>query len=79
MLFSEIRGRAKDEQGPAGTWDANRGKYGEKKRDVGLPVGVGLKPGRSARMLSLQQLKGEQVVTPTEATVTFGTDDFAKK
>lgn len=70
---TRIADRARDEAGPDGDWPANRGNYGERKRAKGLPVGVGLKQDGSARMLSLQEIAGEQEITPSSASMSFGT------
>jgi hypothetical protein len=60
------------------TLAANRGEYGEEKRDAGLPVGIGLDEDRSDQMLSLVNLKGERSVTPDMATMIFGVTPFAR-
>lgn len=79
-----IRDHAIGEQAaPDGTpWEANRGKYGERKEAAGLPVGVGLRSKAAnddRRMLSLEQVKGRQEITPDSATMTYGTDDRAMR
>jgi hypothetical protein len=60
----------------------NRGKYAERKEARGLPVGIGLRSSRSGdagRMLSHQELMGEQSIGPDEATMRFGTNDRTRK
>ena len=78
-IATNISDRARAEEGPDGEWAANQGAYGRRKQAKGLPVGVGLKHDGGPRMLSLQEIKGEPSITPTEATMTFGTDDASKR
>lgn len=77
-IADNIASRAGAEHGPNGDWAENRGRYGEKKQNLDLSVGKGLKDS-AERMLSLPQIKGKQVITHDEASMAFGTDDVAAK
>lgn len=80
VVAERIADRNAAEQDPAGAdWAANKGKYGEKKRAQGLPVGVDLRPENRGRMVSLVEVMGEQDVRPTEATMTYGTSEESRK
>lgn len=62
-------------------WDDNRGKYGEAKRDAGVPIGVSpdARGHRGGDMLSLVQLKGTRDVRPATASVAYGITPFARR
>lgn len=57
----------------------NRGRYGIKKREEGLPVGIGF-DGRDdgPKMLDIAQVVGTTDIGPKEMTQTFGTIDTAQ-
>jgi hypothetical protein len=61
-------------------WPDNRGEYGERKRGVGIPVGVGLYArGRiGGEMLSLVQVIGEVTIEPDSARSDYGVTDDAR-
>lgn len=62
--------------------EPNQGRYGERKQRRGIPIGIGLYPdgGVGGDMLSIQQLEGEMIATPTEAAIHYGDnlDDIQK-
>ena len=57
-------------------WPANQGKYGERKREEGLPVGVGLRSG--GQMISMVEIQGEIRVEPEIVESTYGTNQDAR-
>lgn len=56
---------------------ANRGRYGARKEERGLPVGIGLDATSTTTMLSLVQLKGTRDIKADLATSVYSTDQFA--
>jgi phage gpG-like protein len=82
VVADGIVARNADQKSPdGGEWAANRGKYGDRKRKAGLPVGVGIKKGGvgSGAMLSQEQIVGARTVEPQSATMQYGTDDVNKR
>jgi hypothetical protein len=88
IIATGISDRSRMEEDPAGgEWAANRGKYGQRKRGRGLPVGVGFVRGGpgggggggSGVMLSLPELKGTRVIEPQRASMSYGTSDDARR
>lgn len=92
VIHERISDRNRAEQDPdGGPWEANRGKYGGRKRADGVPVGVGhyslgrergqrtaqYEPG--GEMTSLVQIQGEIEVEPDSVTSSFGTDDEVRR
>lgn len=73
-----ILDRSRNQEGSLGVWADNRGEYKKEKDRRGLPVGVGLPPDSIDRMLSLDNLKGERAITPSEAVMTYGITDAAR-
>jgi hypothetical protein len=81
-LFAQsIAYRFGSEEGDEGRWDENRGKYGERKRAFGIPVGVGMKKGGrpSGAMRAYDNIRGVQTIEADEATMRFGVDDFSRR
>jgi hypothetical protein len=72
-----------NQQSPDGTpFAENRGTYGEKKREEGLPVGIGLRRasgGGGDGMLSAKEMRGKWDIRPEEATMTYGTSDASRR
>lgn len=64
--------RCSREEGPTEAWAENQGKYAKKKDTLHLPVGIGIAPPSEERMLSILNLKGEQIITAKEATMIYG-------
>jgi hypothetical protein len=58
-------------------FEPNRGTYGKRKREKGLPVGVGLEKG--GEMVSLVQVKGTPTIEPDSASMVYGISDAAKE
>jgi len=55
--------------------EPNRGRYGEAKRDRGLPVGIGFsdRGDDGPKMLDIAQVVGTTNIQPKEMTQAFGT------
>jgi hypothetical protein len=71
-----IADRMASGQGTKGKLKANRGEYGERKRAKGLGVGVGLKSSDDP-LLSIENIRGDQVVTHDSASMKPGKSDLA--
>ncbi len=72
-----IRDRFQAETGSEGQFDANRGAYGEAKREKSIPIGVGLVNG--GEMGREAQFLGRREIQPDEAVLTFGADETNQK
>jgi hypothetical protein len=53
-------------------WPPNRGRYGERKRAAGLPIGV-----LTGTMLSEPELAGRRTITPDVASWAYGVTTFS--
>jgi hypothetical protein len=71
------------EQADGSPLAANRGKYGQRKAKIGLPVGVGIKGKRSKGrpMISLVEVQGKVEIGDEGKTLTmrFGTSEDVRK
>lgn len=80
VVAERIADRNAAQQDPSGgDWAENKGKYGERKRSRGLPVGVDLRAEHRGRMVSLVELQGEKTIAPDSATMTFGTSEESRE
>jgi len=77
---TRINDRAAAEQGSRYPFAPNRGKYGKKKRELGIIVGRGIvtEDGSPDVMMSLLNAQGEQSVQATEVTMEFGATEEAR-
>ena len=71
------RSVGQEQQADGSSFAPNRGKYGDKKRSLGIQVGIGFGDPNSDKMMSLLNVAGKRELQPEEATATFGATDFA--
>lgn len=83
VIHDRIIDRMAAEQDPDGNpWEANRGRYGEKKREVGVPIGVGYygkEGGTGGEMRSEREVQGKVSLAPESVTSTYGWDDETRR
>lgn len=79
-LATSIQSRFLAESGPDEPFAANRGKYGERKRGIGVPVGIGLHGNTvGGEMAKDVHFLGQREVTPEAAVLAFGADDANRR
>lgn len=83
VIHDRIIDRMAAEQDPDGNpWEANRGKYGDRKRGAGVPVGVGYygkAGGTGGEMASEKQVQGKIEVEPESVTSSYGWGDETRR
>lgn len=71
-----IQSRFQAETGADDPFADNRGKYGERKRERGIPIGIGLHGARVGGEMSRRiHFAGMREIEPDEVIIGFGADD----